>query len=256
MQCSGAFSDCSCFPVQETFVFYLLWRPRLSPPALLLLPSVITFQTVLHCRIAVALWEGLFAFRWLPYSLLAHPWAISTLSCGGIYFPSLSKDIWFHNKICMRFIFVKRTCSMNSVGPLIMRKLLPSSVVWEMFLSQQDACSNFIQPKLSFFCVFTDFSPALCEVIPILCQSCQTFLPASSHRPNVAVDSGAGTNTAGLGRLGPSEMCCECVTWAAWVPLEGPSVHRVVALGSCSLLCGTTARVCGYLITSYSYANW
>lgn len=107
----------------------------------------------------------------------------------------------FHYKIAIRFIFVNRPYSTNSMGALIMRKFLPSCVVWEMVLSQQDACCNFVQPKLWFFC-FHRFHPSLVQShphpLPVLPNVPSCLFPQAQHCCWLQ----SRCNTTGLGEGG------------------------------------------------------
>lgn len=155
----------------------------------------------------------------------------------------------FHYKKAIRFIFVNRSTT-NSLGALIMMKLLPGCVVWEMFLSQQNICCNFIQPKLCIF-VFSQISP----------RPCAKSSPSSA---SPAKRSLLPLPTGPTLLLAPEQVqhCRFRGGWERWKVLwmwalsslgapGGTLSAQGAAVGSC-WVCGVTAWVCGYLITSYS----
>lgn len=132
----------------------------------------------------------------------------------------------------------------------MMRKLLPSCVVWEMFLSQQDACCSFVQPKLCFLCLHR-FHPGLVQShphpLPVLLNVPFCLFPQAQRCCWLQ----SRYNTTGLGEGGSTWNVLWMCGWSSLGAPGGTLSAQGVALGSC-WVCGVTARVCGWLITSYS----
>lgn len=140
----------------------------------------------------------------------------------------------FHNKVAMRFIFVNRTCSTNSLGALFMGKLLPSCVVWEMFLSQQDACCNFVQPKLWGFLCFHRFHLSLVQShphpLPVLPNVPSCLFPQAQRCCWLQ----SRCNSTGLGEGGSIWNVLWMCDLGSLGATGGTLSSQGVALGSCS----------------------